>query len=580
MSVAPKPKPKPKPAPAPGPHGKPASPNQAKIVTAKQSAQAKGISTKTPAKTVCEPCDRRARQIARHEYCEIASLTLTLTQGKQTKPFTVSTIRRREPVAPTAYRHYRGALQQNELVIEALADVEMRNETTAATQKALRPLDVELSAKPAARHSSFGPPHPYLAIAQAKLTSNATPIKAKVYAPSRQTRGWTWLSIWPFSAGRTLRYDMEGTCCGIVAKPPAKKSLAMHLVVLPHEEWSVTIGVPNARRGYAKESGQNLLMQSKTLKMRGATTAKRTDYMKGGSFERSTEQTKDHYAEKTTLKINHGPLGGRFIKDEDSDSTIGPPKKVSNVAGSKLPLVKLTMKSGGVEYTLPGSDILQGFLDAEKIVDKFVSLLSSFKFGWGIKVSKTFLDGELAFGFGYRWPMSYTEENRVYYVERYLSAKGSIILFKASVEGMAGFEFDPWYLPGNLVAKIYLSLTPSLKTTVGGSLAYKNPDNKKVERADLELSFEGLVTLEFGAQAGGRWRGESLSAKLAVVGSATLTASGKCGFNTPPQATAKAEIGQLKIIGEVINTSASFRKQISPIILVEKRTLFDRERIW
>lgn len=564
------------------------------------SADAAGLGV-VPAAAPVAPCKFGAgpqHKLKPLEYCDIKQLQLVLSTTGKTQTITIDHSRTAEPVNPAAVaQEYRAQLLTYDVIIEALADIDDTTGASHAASAERKPLDVKVTAKDSVSHTSFTPHHPHCALnlkgSDPVVSDGGAPVSGRFFAPDRGAYSrTTWGALWPFGDDRVRTYAAVGTSCGVLPIPRKPNGgLAAELVVLPYEEWTITVGLKGVREGSSKtesnrfnnqdgESNRRVSSTTTVMKRVGdsqtTTTTQNMETPSGIARTRVAEKktTLDYHllstdSETTTTTKQSWTKRPRTKKDDDEDY-----RKIS---------IKRSIAGREVEADV--SETIKKILKVKEIFDDASKLFDSVKIGWSISMSFEILSGNLSLGWGIRWPQTYSEQSRVWYVERFYKASGSLDVVTGSVTGFFGFAVDPWYAPVTVEVGAYLSA--SVKVSIAASFDYAYT-NSALHPAGQTGSLDPSATIKFeaGGKANGRAFGYSVESRLALEAGATLTFHGEISSRNPPYLKGSLVIGNshdeadksagapkadgIRLVGELIITGETVRRRkIDPIVLVD-----------
>lgn len=580
-----------------------------------ESAKAQGLGT-TPAATPVKPCElakggnggsNAATKDKPLEYCDIKQVQIVLSTEGKSKTFTIDKDRKGEPINVKAVPlGYHGMLSSHDIVIEALSDIEDTTGSAKTTSKDRKPLDVKVTAVNSVSHTTKKPAHPHtyvgLANSSPAESDGGAPVSGKYFAPDGNALGRTfWGRMWPFGDDRVRYYDLHGKSCGVLPIPqkPIRKLGAM-LVVLPYEEWQITIGLKGTREGsYSKEANSFQNQDGKSQRTVQVTTVAKS---RVGNVENSTTvqqmQTQSGMnrsrttTTQTTLDYTLLSANSSAVSSAKDSWTKKPRSKTDDDYDLRKVSIKHTVGGREVECDVTGT--IKKILEIKKIIDDAKKLFESVKIGWSISFSYEILSGNINFGWGHRWPASYTEQQRVYYVERFVKVGGQCDVVTGSVTGFFGFAVDPWYAP--VAIEIGAYLTTTIKVSIAATIDYAYT-NRMLAGSSISGKLEpsASVNFELGAKANGRAFGYSVESKLALEAAASLTFEGKVSTLHPPYLKGTFLIGKehegteanapkadaIRLIGEVIVVGETTRRwKIDPIVLCKGMEVFKDRYFW
>lgn len=583
---------------------------------ASQSADSAGLGS-SPAAAPVKTCKyAEARKKAKFkakpiEYCDIKQLQLALSGSGKTQTITIDHCRTTEAVDQThTPKKYWSALGSHDLVVEALADIEDTTGADHAASADRKPLDLKATAADSVSHTSITPKHPHcevgLPLGASSTSDGGAPVSARYFAPGgRAYARTTWGQIWPFGDDRVRTYDITASSCGNVAIPkkPIGK-LSAQLVVLPYEEWSITIGLQGVQQ-QSRSSESNLhgnqdgdsgrrVTSTTTVKKRTGLFDTQESSTKTTNMETPTGLSRTR-TETTDTELSYRLLAG----DSEATTTTKQNWRKGQTTKTKTSddyrKVSIKRSVGGRESEIDVSETIKHLVEIKEIFDDISKLFDSVKIGWSLSMSYELLAGNLNFGWGIRWPASYAEQSRVWYVERFLKASGQCDVVTGSVTGFFGFAVDPWYAPVTIEVGAYLSA--SAKISVSASFEYSYTSsvrNSKDKVGSLDPS--ATIKFEAGGKANGRAFGYSVESRLAIESSATFTMHGEISANHPPYLKGSLTIGAaheaenssdtakadaIRLVGEVIITGETVRRRkIKPIVLCSGVECFKDKYFW
>jgi len=561
-----------------------------------QSANQSGLSSSAPPAGPVAACpgtqaaNENAVASTVYDYCDLSNAIIEWTNGTAAYSVTLDKRRRDEKVAPSVFNAYKGPLASHELVIEALAD--FRNETSQGGQvtatDGVKPLNVRAGGFNSSSHTSFQPAHPHVSIKGEGVDASAygaSQAEAKIALREWGAIGGstTFGRLWPFGGKR--EYTIEAKSCGCPNGKPAVGDLRAHMVVFPYEEWKLTFGLGPILAGSA-EAARNRMKKSGPGKSEVSTvyTIKKTV----GSTETTSEKAyvgKDNYSESYKVKVADSKVLTSNTRElTESDNTWAAKPDLKDESDSELRKISIERSFGGLKVEFDVSENVKRIMKFKETVDDIKDVLGSVKLGWSISASYSILSGKISFGWGYRYPEGYREENRVYYVERVISVGGTCTFIDGKVEGMFGLEVDPWWAPVTVVAKIYVSIGVKVDLSASASIAYTNwaTIHQKSSKGDsIDLGFASELSLELGAKAGGRAMGYGVDARLALEGKLTLDIKGKLTFSNPPSWIANVKSEEVKLVGEILTIGKTTdRYAFKPRVLIEAKDFVKDKKLW
>lgn len=549
------------------------------------SAQTGGFSLFATPAVLEMQCTLNQSPLASYQPCDLASLRVDWTDGSNTQTATIVSMRRREPLADSVPATYRAALKSHELVIEALSDVEelvyTYGEQQPQTSEDSKHLRVTVDPTYAYVHGDAPPKHPDLRLWASDSSLNQTAadsIEANLFVPTPGlVRASRWGRLWPFGDDRKRFYFGAAYSCGrnpTVNQPNSE--LAVQFLVFPNEEWKVTIGLGSAGSGsvsvdrnYADKTGVDGDQVATVVAYRrtsGSTTTTSTE-----SYIAST----DYATSYSMTEKDQGLFSTRVRTLKESDSTWGDPsfKEDESTEARKL---SIEHKIGGQHSEVDVSGMIDNLMKIAEVMEDIKKLYEGVpKVGLSIGASYVLFEGQLIFSWGNRWPEHYTERDRVYYIERFLSVQGNCTLIQGKVEVMFGVEVDPWWLDFYFVAKIFIETSASIGVGAQQVLSYTNSEADDAALDPFALDFSTSLEAQLGAKVGGRAFGYSLDARLALQASLKLEARGKVGFKHPPEAKADLKSSGVELVGEIIVIGRSQRSyDFEPLHIIDEKIFF------
>lgn len=267
---------------------------------------------------------------------------------------------------------------------------------------------------------------------------------------------------------------------------------------------------------------------------------------------------------------------------ETSDSSKSPLKEKNKISISDK--ISIEFKSGGeVSKFQPGA-LLDGFYKLENIFSAIKDVLKSCRVGAGFSADYKFLYGDLGLTWGYRWPVSpknYKEEDRVYYVERFVSASGTLNVLTGSIGGWIGIDFDQGWLPAGVKAIVEGTITASFVVTPKFTLSATNL--KSCERADasFEIEPEFKITPKFEGTGSARVLGYRKTTYVKIEGSFEAKSKMRICFSDSPSLKASVEWKGVKLTGYFYNSERDPpRKDFEPIVLAKPSTILKETEFW
>ncbi len=624
--------PPPGPTPASPSAAPPAGPSSGQLLlTARsQSAEASGLAVDAPAGPVLT-CAAKDSTPASLWFCDLQSATLQIAEkalpvpgtpnagSGQTHVFVLTAPRRREPVQPTVWHPYVADLADHDLVIEALSDPQLSEQSydlstgnwTTADANDLAPLFARLTSVNVDQHPGPIIGHPHQTISGGLGESDlGRAIGGAVYAASPETTGGEWLALWPFAAERARRYTFKAESCGVSRGDRAVEHLAFRLVILPREEWTIGIGLPGApgSGGWSKKKVGDLARKpggdrlvADEIKVRrydadGARTEVKTrkNSRKLGYKETIVAETTEAVG---LIQMRTSPVAekGRLSKEDSQPKTRLLPLTFTYRAAGQERTFKfddgfkddLESVASGASAAMPKNaraamrkarQLARRLSQIKTLSDEIGKLFSLGSVGWQVKYEWDWFRSELQLHFGTRWPAAYAEQHRVHYVERFFGVGGECSLIAGSVEGLVGLDFDK--LGFKLFAKLYVKVSFDAKLGGHGSIAYTNPQD--IRPAALRFDAKGALKFDVdaGVTAGANAYGASLRARAALTYELKGDINGYFSADGNHRLVANASGGPMQLVAEVEKPWGSVRTyQIEPRTLFDEATLCDNKSL-
>ncbi|MCX7285486.1 MAG: hypothetical protein NTX28_15845 [Novosphingobium sp.] len=605
----------------------------AKIAALGQSAQSAGLGS-SQFGAITSACPLMRAKLAKKglindktpkplEYCDLKQLVVTLTPSEG-KPVTVTIDRDRtkEPVNAAAVDDdYINELSSFDIVMEAVADIEdlhaIQFGAGAGSAGHAKPLQIKAQATNSVSHSSQTPRHPSCAVQGSALpmeTHGGAPSETSLLIPRSGGSWGQWAQVWPFSTGAEKHYIVADSCGSLPIPQRANRAFVAQVVVYPAQEIALTIkgekrfGVSQSKsQNFAKAEGakgsgvwgattqtQKIERGGKASSFTSVVDQNKTDYKSykisidgdNNSNETITETTfKGDYSESRTLtskediRVLKAPIGSHVVSSTSGDSTTGKiPDQVEKHKYNFSDRFSLKIKSGGQEAEIRPSEIVDTFFSIVEAIEDFRKIFSGVQLGYKVDASFTFMEGTLTVAAGRRWPktLAYVEDQRVWYIERYLNVGGNITLAKGTIAASIGVEFDKGYLPvgGKIMATVSYSLGLSLKPKV--ELCYTNA--KRKTKADLTTNVPVAVesTFKFECVAMYRAFGESFCGILSLKGDIILQGDLQFSVRTDPKLMVSAKSTGLVLTGYWEKTGATpARKEFEPVVLAEPAVIWE-----
>jgi hypothetical protein len=601
-----------------------------------------GLSNTSPAGATATTCPAaKEPKPNTYEECTLKELVLEVDDGAgKSKVVTLSAPRRCESPAKTVHEPYQQSLGSHDLVMEVLVSTLLARVQEAEDTPHL---SVKAQAFNHASHVTLQPPHPRTSIGALATTHGGAKALAQIDLPPRQGMLQNWVSIWPFSEARTRPHDVKGQACGVVragSKTQAVAELSILLVAKPAEEWKITLEADKAY-GRSKEKWRNLIersgekgasvfgaTQTKVTIERGAANSTTTIASKRGAdfFSASTErenkdgskssasitsigdayrktaqsQTDEHgsgfsreetlrngeYEEKVGLSYEREIAGGigtqaYAVSSQDATDQIGGPtfeKEQTKIDFDDA--LTITLKSGGQEASVNPGEVLNTIQKIPELIKDLAKVFAYAPIGWKWGFDYAFLEGSLNMAWGLRWPAAYAEENRVYYVERFVKASGEVTLASGKFYGSVGLNFDHGWLPAGVVAEIKITFTASLSISPAIDFKKTNPTGGMTSLS-REVEAEFPVTATGEAIGSARCFGYSMALRGALEGKFENSAKMIFSLDEPPQFIVQSQFSGLTLTGyfhnsERVPTTVAMR----PRKLLGEYEIYPETNLW
>jgi hypothetical protein len=530
------------------------------------------------------------------EYCDIHSLSIALSQDGKTQTIVIDRNRKTDPVHPKSNSDYRGYLSSHDLVIEALADVADVDGRAAPGaspySSSSKPLGITLRSINDLTHSSFGPAHPRttagVAGGSAKVADGNQPVTA-TYVAQNWSPSSTFNPFW-----RSSVQDLVGEACGNRPIPQiAQRRRSAKLVVLPYEELTIALGIaPRKAASYKHaatllgqqndgKSGRKIKSVTEIVKKQGdeiVTNTKTAMVTPGGAKRVREADTRTH--------LTPTFLGSEATVVEQQKESWNKRRKKETSQEVQSEKIVIKRKVGGIERSGDIGKLQQEARNLwrkhEEMKERFEEIKKAFttvKIGWSFSASYEILSGEFRATLGNRWPKSFVEDHRVYYVERYVRVGGEVQLISGEIGAFFGFAVDPWYLPVAVEVGGYVSVKAGISISGDFDTAWTGPSSTL--RNKIEFTGTGKIEFEPGLKANGRAFGYAVVSRLALEAEAVLTARAEFGDDTPIYCEWSCRIGKeatkdgdppvgLRLVGELIFTGESVRTyKLTPRTLIE-----------
>lgn len=537
------------------------------------------------------------------EYCDIEKLSIQLTQDGKSQTIVIDSDRKCEGTHSDTPSEYHGFLSGNDLVLETLSDTK-NLDGSGNPSSTSKPLTVKLTATNDHSHATISPAHPLTSAGvegAAAVTSNGgAAVETTYHCVDGSVLGRGFAALNPLEPRRATSQQLLAEACG--NRPlgeVAQRSRSAQLLVYPYEELSIEIGAYSGRfagslsatrnfgemdtsaRGHV--SGREITSTVvRKLRTRGTETATTIENMRTGSGVERTRTT------QTETEITPHFLGAssETVRSVEESWNNRNPRRTSDSFDNRKIVIK--RKIGGVEssadiskFAQEAQELYEKFETMKKLFDDLQKVFSSARIGLSFSVSFEVLAGQLSLAFGNRWPNSYTESNRVYYIERYVKGGGQIDLFTGKLGAFFGFTVDPWYAPIMVDVGGYVDLSASVN--ISGTYDYSWTSPSEDGSHNFQFNGEGKLAAEGGVRANGRAAGYSVRSRLAIESQATLEVKAEIGSDTPiyaettcrfgyaPASSGEAPAG-VRLVGELVLTGRSVRtRRIKPKTLVEGR---------
>lgn len=525
-----------------------------------------------------------------YEECDLASMTFGLKAGETTLTRTLTEKLRLNPVAMSAFREYHPDLRAHDLVIETLSD-----EPDGTPECSL---EVAVSGTNKATHSvKTIPQHPQISIeGSGNDHKGSATLRAKVYCPDLSQGFGGLAGIWPFGGSRKREVVLKAQSCGNLRPEQVPLTdLSVYLHVFPSVQWLIEVEAPTQmmegfkeakRHSWSKSSSRDFVERGNELtgKVGSATSTNKTQLInKHGELVAKTEQSVSggfgegngkqssskkefEYVSSTSLVKQHVKTGN--LKD------FGNRKK--NEYANQASKFSIELKVAGQKRKCNASEIINSLLKAKGVFDAFLSAItSSIKVGYSVDAKLELFEGVFKLGFGYRIPQEYREEDRVYYVERYIGIGAEVAIVQFSFEVFFGVEVDAWFAGAH--AKIYLLFSAGLNLSADRNLSW----TKLADGMDLEHEFAltGAPSFEVGGSAG--WYCGGKSWKSAVILSAKAEVEGKLILSSKyaPKLSAKAKLGKAAIYHVAIDTSKALNEKKELMQLWDEKEIYENPNL-
>jgi hypothetical protein len=530
------------------------------------------------------------------EYCDIHSLSVTLQQDRKAQTIVVDRDRKSDPVHPKTNSDYLGFLSGHDLVIEALADIAdvdgLAEPGQGPYSASSKPLVVTLQAINDLVHSTFSPPHPRTTASVAGGVDQISHGGQRVTA-TYVADGWSPASSFnPF--WRSRDQDLVGEACGNRPIPQvAQHRRSAKLVVLPYEELTIALGVaPRWAGGYKKtgttwgheqdgKSGRKIKSVTETFKKKGDEIITNT---KTAMFTQSGIQRLRETDKRTHLTPRFLGSEAEVVENQKESWNKRRKKETSSEVESEKIVIK--RKVGGIERSgdigklqKEARNLWRKHEEMKERFDELKKAFTSVKIGWSFSANYEILSGEFRATLGNRWPASFVEDHRVYYVERYVRVGGEVQLIKGEIGAFFGFAVDPWYLPVAVEIGGYVNVSAGISVSGDFDTSWTGPSSTLSNK--VEFTGTGKIEFEPGLKANGRAFGYAVQSRLALEAEAVLTARAEFGDDTPIYCEWSCRIGKeatkegdppvgLRLVGEIIFTGDSVRSyKLTPCTLIE-----------
>lgn len=603
-----------------------------------KSAQSSGLGS-TSVGTITASCPLTRAKLAKKgfiedkamkplEYCDIKQLVVTLTPSGEAAPATVIINRDRtgEPVnAAVVDDAYIGDLASFDVVMEAVAEIEdlhaINYGATAGSAGHAVPLKIRGQATNSVSHSSQSPLHPHCSVqgdVRTIETHGGAAAETALLIPRSGGSWGKWADLWPFSTGAEKHYVVADSCGSLPIPRRANRAFLAQVVVYPAQEIALSI-TGEKRYGVSQGKSKNLAQpvgakgasiytattQTLKIEQRGKTSSmtsvvsEKNKYASyklsvdgdNGTNETITETTfKDDYTESRTLSVKEdvtvfkGKIGSRTYSTTSGDSTTGKvPDQVEKRKFNFSDRISLKVKSGGQEATIKPSEIVDTFFSIVEAIEDFRKIFSGVQMGFKVDASFTFMQGTLNIAAGRRWPktLAYAEDQRVWYIERYVNVGGKITFAEGMIAASIGIAFDKGYLPigGKIMASISYTLSLSAEPKV--ELCYTN--SKRKSKGELTTSVPLKVTSSFKFEAVAMYRafGDSFCGIIAMKGDIVLAGTLNFSVRKSPSLIVSAKSTGLILTGYWERTGATpERKAFEPVVLADPAVIWPEQDLF
>lgn len=515
-----------------------------------------------------------------YEECDIQSMTFMVDGGDAKLTRQLSAKLRNEPVSPSVDADYIRHLSTYDLVVEALGEIDEGRPGAG--------LEFGIESVPKVTHSnSVIRPHPHNSITGSGNDKQGLGrLTSKSYCPQRSQGLGGLAGIWPFGAARRREVVLKADSCGNLRSGVPVTDLAVLVAVYPAVEWEISVPVPASaferfnerkRKGWSYSDSRDLAKYDKDTKSFGARQTSHTSYIPGSSGLVRMTGTTTRGRGKEIDKLEMSMVSGGTLAKEHK--TIGEVVLNSDEPGAieekdDYRKFSVKLKVAGEERECAFGEIINSFLEAKNIFERILALFQSIKVGYSIDAKVEIFEGSFKLGFGNRTPAAYVEENRVYYIERFISLGANCSIVKFSLEIMFGVEIDAWVAGAH--AKIYLLTTGEVNLEGNLAPSWTRPTSAAIEG---KLGIGGSIGFEVGGSAGYYVGGKSWESKLLLEVKGEVTGEGKLSSKYGLLIGAKIELGKAAIQHVAKDTSKSIAERKNLVKLWEKQTVYDNNDI-
>jgi hypothetical protein len=541
-----------------------------------------------------------------YEYCNLKTLQIHVNAPDKDLVVTLDHVRLTEPVDPSTAWRYQSVLTNRDIVIETLADI--RATTSEAevsvlkpsdshwnadkSSKGNRPLTIIAQATNSCTHTSFSPQHPLICMdaqnGSLTLAEGGAMAQSTYYSVQPTLLDDGLAALWPFSGTRIRDYTVKAHSCGRLPIPQRTTSdLSAQIYVLPYEEWGITLGIDPKSSGstsVTKYRGEQDGDSGRTINR--TTTIKKQD----GNREISTttqEMTTKTGIERTRVTDESKTLSYSVLESKSQSIKAVEEDWYSQTKWSapkpeeEYRKVKITHKVAGRELETDFSKTIKAIFEFKSLLDEIQKVFDSVKFGASFSTEYELLSGEISLGFGNKWPKAYAEDNRVYYVDHYIFANGTLNVFDAKVTGFCGLAVKSPSAFIDFAIEIGGYLSAVIKTPITANInhTWGKDTSSWTGTLDCSPSFK----LEGGFKANGRAFGYSVDGKVALEETISFTMEGEIstlhpltvksslifGTEGDDSTEAKPEYAAVRLVAELKTVGSSVHTwKIKPYVLI------------